>query len=102
MNDFFLSLFFLCIFFHLSSVKWISKFSFQGQKEGKLQNSIKCTHLIYTYTQAIRTDISILQRFNKNIFFKILDVIQLHITSRFFSSSTKSRILEKNDLRLKQ
>ena len=95
MNDFFLSLFFLCILFHRSSVKWISKFSFQGQKDGKLQNSTKCTHLIYTYTQAIRTDISVLHRCNKNIFFKILDVIQLPITSRSFSSSTNSRILEK-------
>ena len=95
MNDFFLYLF-LCILFHLSSVKWISKFSFQGRKDGKLQNSTKCTHLIYTYTQAIsfRADISVLHRCNKNIF-KILDVIQLHITSRSFSSSTNSRILEK-------
>lgn len=58
MNNFLL---FLCIHFHLNSVKWILKFSFEGQRDGKLRNCTKCTHLIYTYTPAITADIPLSQ-----------------------------------------
>lgn len=81
--------------FHLSSVKWISKFSFEGQKDGKLKNCTKCRHLIYSYTPTLIAGISITWRFKGNVFFNILGIILLDNKSRLFLPLLTKEICKK-------